>query len=177
MRIWQQWLLSTRGEHLQRKRDRLHRWYRGRSLSKRMCLHCRRERTRLQISMQKISSPQMYRGLSLTMYAIAAYTNVVQFEEGATGTARLTYPGCEASTDFGLGKFRMAFKVNISFRLTKKREPTLSLGCPHPSRRNQVPMGEIATAALILSKIVTDIDATSTKMEQTSGRGVKEKRE
>jgi len=43
------------------------------------------------------------------------------------------------------------------------RDPALSLGCPHPSRRNQVPTGDNATAALILSTTVTDIGVASVK--------------
>lgn len=89
---------------------------------------------------------------------------------------QVTYPGREASTEFGLGGFRITFKEYISLRPTKKRECGLSLGCPHPSRRNQVPMGDNATAALILSTMVTDIDVTSTQDLRSSddkmnGRG------
>lgn len=95
------------------------------------------------------------------MYVIAACTSMFQLRKVVARVTKKAYPGCKASTKFGLGIFRKAFKEWISPQLTENREPALSLGCPHPSRRNQVPMGDNATAAFILSMVVTDMGVTS----------------
>lgn len=92
------------------------------------------------------------------MYAIAAYINVIQLKGVIARVAGVTYPGRKASANFCLRRFRIVPTAKVSSRLTENREPARSLGCPHPSRRNQVPTGDNATAALILSIMVTDID-------------------
>jgi len=111
-----------------------------------------------------------------TMYAIAAYTNMVQFKKVVVQITQETYPGREAGTNFGLGGLRIAFEEWISSQLTKNREPPLSLGCPHPSRRNQVPAGDNATAALILFTMEIDMGVPSawnsrSSESQTNERG------